>query len=65
VLPLEIIAASITLNFWDERRQYSHAIWVTIFLTLIVSINLFGIKAYGEAEFVFSLVKVIAVIGYM
>ena len=65
VLPLEIIAASITLNFWDEKKEYNHAIWVTIFLTLIVSINLFGVKGYGEAEFAFSLVKVIAVIGYM
>jgi amino acid transporter len=65
VLPLEIIAASITLNYWDDEREYNHAIWVTVFLVLIISINLFGVKAYGEAEFIFSIVKVIAVIGYM
>lgn len=28
-------------------------------------INLFGVKGYGEAEFVFSLVKVTAVTGFM
>jgi amino acid permease len=28
-------------------------------------INFFGVKGYGEAEFVFSIVKVTAVIGYM
>jgi len=65
VLPLEVIAASITINFWDRHEKYDHAIFVTIFLVVIISINLFGVKGYGEAEFFFSLVKVIAVIGYM
>jgi amino acid transporter len=39
--------------------------WVSVFLVLIVMINFFGVKGYGEAEFVFSIVKVTAVIGYM
>jgi amino acid transporter len=65
VLPLEIIAASITINFWDEKGQYDHAIFVSVFLFVIVLINMFGVKGYGEAEFFFSIVKVIAVIGYM
>ena len=65
VLPLEIIAASITINYWDEQRNYPHAIFVSVFLVIICSINLFGVKGYGEAEFVFAIVKIIAVIGYM
>lgn len=63
VLPLEIIAASITIDYWNDKVD--HAIFVTIFLVLIISINLFGVKGFGEAEFFFSLVKVVAVIGYM
>lgn len=65
VLPLEIVAAAITVNYWDDKQTISPAVWVTIFWVLIVSINLFGVKGYGEAEFIFSLVKVIAVIGFM
>lgn len=65
VLPLEIIAASITVNYWDEHQRYSHSIFVTIFLVLIVTINMFGVRGYGEAEFIFSFVKIVAVIGYM
>ncbi len=42
-----------------------NAAWVSIFLVLIIMINFFGVKGYGEAEFVFSIVKVTAVIGYM
>ena len=63
VLPLEIIAASITINYWGST--VSPAVWVTIFLIVIISINLFGVKGYGEAEFVFSIIKVIAVIGFI
>lgn len=62
-LPLEIIAASITITYWNP--DLNKAIFVTIFLIAVVSINLFGVKGYGEAEFVFALIKVIAVIGFM
>ena len=63
VLPLEVVAASITIEFWNT--SIDHAVFVTIFLIVIVSINLFGVKGYGEAEFIFSIIKVIAVIGFM
>ncbi|CZT47915.1 probable amino acid transport protein GAP1 [Rhynchosporium secalis] len=65
VLPLEIIAASITVNYWDDQQKYPHSIFVSIFLVLIVTINMFGVRGYGEAEFIFSLVKIVAVIGFI
>jgi amino acid transporter len=64
VLPLEIVAASITVDYWVQDRHLNAA-WVMMFWVLIVSINFFGVKGYGEAEFVFSIVKVTAVIGYI
>lgn len=63
VLPLEIVAASITIAFWNSK--VNPAAWVTIFYVVIVTINLFGVKGYGEAEFVFSSIKIVAVIGFM
>ncbi len=63
MLPLEIIAASLTIGYWNDRL--AKAIFVTIFLVTIVLINMFGVKGYGEAEFLFSIIKVIAVIGFM
>ena len=63
VLPLEIVAASITVDYWGST--ISNAAWVAIFLVIIVSINMFGVKGYGEAEFFFSIVKVTAVVGFM
>lgn len=63
VLPLEIVSASITVHYWEGNTKLN-ALWVSLFLLLIGSINLFGVKGYGEAEFVFSLIKVVSVIGY-
>lgn len=63
VLPLEIVAASITIEYWSPG--ISNAAWVAVFWALIISINLFGVRGYGEAEFVFSVIKVVAVVGFM
>lgn len=63
VLPLEIVAAAITIKYWNS--PVSSAAWVAIFLVMIIGINLVGVKGYGEAEFVFSIIKVIAVIGFI
>ena len=64
VLPLEIVAATLTIEYWSDGNINNDA-WVAIFLVLIIVINLFGVRGYGEAEFVFAIVKVIAVVGYI
>ncbi|KAJ5727166.1 hypothetical protein N7493_004986 [Penicillium malachiteum] len=63
VLPLEIVAAAITIDYWSPG--VSNAAWVIIFWVVIVSINLFGVRGYGEAEFVFAAIKVVAVLGFI
>ena len=63
VLPLEIVAASITVGYWNS--QISRSVWVTIFLSVIIAINLLGVKYYGEAEFIFAIIKITAVIGFI
>lgn len=62
-LPTEIIAASMTIQYWND--SINPVAWVAIFWAVIVVINFFGVRGYGEAEFVFATIKVIAVIGFM
>lgn len=62
-LPLEIVAAAITVDYWHS--PISPAAWVVLFLAMTIGINLFGVRAYGESEFIFSIIKVIAVVGFM
>ncbi|CAI4061277.1 amino acid permease SKDI_07G0060 [Saccharomyces kudriavzevii IFO 1802] len=63
-LPLEIVAASITVNYWGVDPKYRDG-FVALFWVVIVSINLFGVKGYGEAEFIFAVIKVITIIGFI
>ena len=63
VLPLELTAAGITISYWNSGLNI--AIFIAIFLVLITAINLCGVRGYGEAEFVFSIIKVVAVIGFI
>ncbi|CAI6038941.1 unnamed protein product [Clonostachys chloroleuca] len=64
-LPLEITAASMTIGFWPGARETNSAAWVAIFWVVVVSINLFSVRGFGEAEFIFSTIKVITVIGFI
>lgn len=62
-LPLELVAASMTVQYWNN--EISPAAWVAIFWVFVVGINMFGAKGYGEAEFWFSSAKVVAVVGFV
>lgn len=65
VLPFELTAAGFTLQFWRASRDINIGVWVTIFLVLLCIIQYFGIRGYGEVEFVLSIVKICAVIGFI
>ena len=62
-LPLELVAASLTVDYWNST--INPAAFVCIFWVLICIINFFGARGYGEAEFIFSIIKVTAVIGFI
>lgn len=40
ILPAELSAASILVGFWD--RSTSPAVWITIFIVIVISINILG-----------------------
>ncbi|KAF3064490.1 putative amino-acid permease P7G5.06 [Daldinia childiae] len=63
VLPFELIAAGITIEFW--RSDLNIAIWVTVFLVILALIQIFGVRGYGEVEFILSMVKIAACSGFI
>jgi len=63
VLPFELIAAGLTIHFWNATVPM--AAWVTLFLGLLCLIQIFGVKGYGEVEFVLSMIKIAACVGFM
>lgn len=61
-ISLELVTAAITIKFWNSSID-SDA-FVIIFFVLIILINLFGVRGYGEAEFVMNSIKLIALTGF-
>lgn len=65
VLPFEITAAGITLQYWAGARDVNQGVWITVFLVALVIIQIFGVRGYGEVEFVLSTIKIIGVVGFI
>ncbi|KAF4980880.1 hypothetical protein FZEAL_3202 [Fusarium zealandicum] len=63
VLPFELIAASITIKFW--REDINMAVWVSVFLVALIVVQFFGVRGYGEVEFVLSIIKICACVGFI
>jgi amino acid permease len=48
VLPFELTAAGITIKFW--RDDLNIGIWIAMFLVLLILIQFWGIRGYGEGK---------------
>lgn len=49
ILPFEITAAGITIEFW--RDDINIGVWVAVFLTLLVLVQFFAVRGYGEGQY--------------
>ncbi|GAA6063057.1 hypothetical protein JCM10212_003002 [Sporobolomyces blumeae] len=63
--PLEVVAAALVLDYWPGAAKVNVAVWITVFLIVVASFNFLGPRAFGEAEFWFSLIKIVTLLGLM
>ncbi|KAK2798087.1 hypothetical protein FQN51_007906 [Onygenales sp. PD_10] len=63
VTPNQLTAAALVISYWVPREKVNPGVWITVFLVVIVSINYFGIRFFGEFEFWLSSFKIIVIIG--
>ncbi|TFK40978.1 amino acid permease [Crucibulum laeve] len=63
ILPAELSAAAVLINFWRRDNPVNPAVWITITMIVTIVINLMGAGVYGEAEFIFASIKVITITG--
>ncbi|KIJ68243.1 hypothetical protein HYDPIDRAFT_24541 [Hydnomerulius pinastri MD-312] len=61
VAPAELSAASVLINYWN--KSVNNAVWITVCGIVVITINMFGAGAYGEAEFIFASIKVVTITG--
>lgn len=63
VFPLELITASLTIKYWNDKINAD--VFIVIFYVFLLFIHFFGVKAYGEAEFIFNSCKVLMIAGFI
>ncbi|PCH44566.1 general amino acid permease 1 [Wolfiporia cocos MD-104 SS10] len=59
-IPVEVTAAGILLTFWDPDTGHQAAYTAAI-TVCVCAINIFGVRYFGEAEFLFSIVKILLI----
>ncbi|ROZ84480.1 amino acid permease [Gordonia sp. OPL2] len=62
-LAAELVAAGLIMKYW--LPDVPSWIWSVVFLGGLLALNLFAVKAFGEAEFWFATIKVIAVVVFL
>jgi lysine-specific permease len=60
---VELTAGAMVMAYWAP--WVPNYVWSIVFLILILSLNLFSVKGYGEAEYWFALIKVLTVIIFI
>jgi amino acid transporter len=63
LVPSEITAAGLVIEYWNPPVHI--AVWITIMIIVIVGLNCFPVKYYGETEFWFAGIKVIMILGLL
>lgn len=61
--PNQLTAAALVIQYWLPRDEVNPGVWITVFLVVIITINVMGIKWFGELEFWLSSIKVLVIIG--
>lgn len=51
------------LQYWVPREKVNPGVFIAVFLVVIIIVNYFGIRFFGELEFVLSSIKVTVIIG--
>ncbi|MEY9869001.1 lysine-specific permease [Peribacillus sp. B2I2] len=62
-LAVEIAAAAIIMKFW--LPDVPSLIWSALFLGIVFTLNALSIKSFGESEYWFALIKVVAIIFFI
>jgi amino acid transporter len=63
VMPNQLTAAALVIQYWLPRDQVNPGVWIAIFLVAVIFINYFGVTFFGEFEFWLSSFKVLTIVG--
>lgn len=63
ITPNQLTAAALVIQYWVDRDTVNPGVFIAIFLVVIISINYFGVRFFGEFEFWLSSIKILVICG--
>lgn len=60
ILPGELAATAVVMNYWSDLNP---AVWLSVFIVVIVAFNSYNVRFYGEVEFIFGCLKILLIAG--
>lgn len=63
VCPNQLTAIALVMQYWVPRDHVNPGVYIAVFLVVIIGLNYWGIKAFGEIEFWLSCFKVVTIVG--
>lgn len=64
ILPAnQLVAGALTMQYWVKADKVNPGVWITVFLIVIVLVNVLGVRFFGEIEFWLSSLKVLTCLG--
>ncbi|KIJ65409.1 hypothetical protein HYDPIDRAFT_27419 [Hydnomerulius pinastri MD-312] len=61
-VPVEISGAQLLITLWDDNPNHA-GIYTAVIAVFVCAINIFGVRWFGEAEFIFSIIKLLMITG--
>ncbi|MCQ9844243.1 gamma-aminobutyrate permease, partial [Staphylococcus aureus] len=62
---VDILTAAKIITYWDIFQNINPFVWSIIFLIILFLLNAFTVKAFGEAEYWLSFIKVATIIIFL
>lgn len=63
VVAVDLVASQLVMAYWFP--DVPGILWSGIFMLVMLGLNAFSAKGFGEAEYWFALIKVLAVLGFL
>ncbi len=61
----DVVIAAVVITYWEPMRFMAPWAWSLLFFVMIFLLNTLSVRAYGESEYWFALIKVITVIVFL
>ncbi|KAF3806847.1 Proline-specific permease [Colletotrichum gloeosporioides] len=61
LVPYELVASTLLIDFWNS--PVNPAIWITVILIIIMTLNFLPVRFFGEAEFWSAGMKILLILG--